>query len=62
MTFAGRNFNDVTNNVKIAEGVGRDGQAKELSKRANNFGAHILKDPIEQYCQQRQLSLQCSPL
>ncbi|KAH0652758.1 hypothetical protein KY289_030436 [Solanum tuberosum] len=38
MTFARRSFNEVTDYVKKAEGVRRDGQAKVWAKRAKNLG------------------------
>ena len=36
MTFVGRSFNEVIDYAKKVEGVKRDGQYKELDKRAKN--------------------------
>lgn len=47
MTYAGRSLNEVTNYVKKVEGVKRNGQVKDFTKRAKNSGCYIRDFEIE---------------
>lgn len=65
MNFVGRSIKELTHYIKRVEGVKREGQAKELSKRANSYGnfqGSYTRGSGRVALRPSQFSLPCPPL